>query len=249
MKALFIRILCQIRNDRRTMALMLLAPLFVVSLLYLMLDMTPDAPPGVQLPTYFEGFAYIFLVALVFMFTFIVSGMTFVGERMSGTLERMLMTPVHRFQVAGGYILAYGLVAVIQTALLLLLCVYGFGIQVKGSVLLCACIMFLLAIVAVEMGSLVSIFAGSEFQVAQFIPILIVPQIFFTGLIPLDRFPYHLGNLCYIMPMYYAALPIEELMKSGSLSGNNPLWVCILLLWVVALFIANTLSLKRYRKL
>jgi ABC-2 type transport system permease protein len=109
--------------------------------------------------------------------------------------------------------------------------------------------MFLLAIVAVEMGSLVSIFAGSEFQVAQFIPILIVPQIFFTGLIPLDRFPYHLGNLCYIMPMYYAALPVEELMKSGSLSGNNPLWVCILLLWVVALFIANTLSLKRYRRL
>ena len=94
-----------------------------------------------------------------------------------------------------------------------------------------------------------SIFANGEFQVAQFIPVIIIPQIFFTGIIPLDMIPYGLGNLCYLMPMYYGAAPLKHIMQQGAGFMDILPWLGGLLLFIVLLFVINTLSLKKYRKL
>jgi len=78
--------------------------------------------------------------------------------------------------------------------------------------MLCILIMILLAFTAVSTGTLISIFANNEFQVVQFIPIIIIPQIFFSGLIPIDTLPFHLEILSYIMPVYYGCTALHNVM-------------------------------------
>ena len=301
MKAFLLRILKQLKNDPRTLALMLVAPFLIMSLIYLLLgdsdyrpvvatynmpssfteplttsaevktlqdtaladtwlesdsadavvwaeghticirvlesnsksgaaieavqetfsDMLPAGRVTIQTiygsqdDTYFASMAYVFLAVLAFFFTFIVSGMALVRERFTNTLERLLMTPIRRWQVVGGYVCGYGVVAMLQVVLIMLFTVYVLQVPVAGSIGLCLIVMLLLGICAVELGALVSIFANGEFQVAQFIPVIIIPQIFFTGIIPLDMMPYGLGNLCYLMPMYYGAAPLKHIMQQA----------------------------------
>lgn len=335
MKALLLRILKQLKNDPRTLALMLVAPFLIMSLIYLLLgdsdyrpvvatyempssftkplttsaevktlqdtaladtwlqkdsadaivwaeghticirvlesnsksgaaieavqerfsNMLPAGRVSIQTiygnqdDTYFALMAYVFLAVLAFFFTFIVSGMALVRERFTNTLERLLMTPIRRWQVVGGYVCGYGVVAMVQVVLIMLFTVYVLQVPVAGSIGLCLLVMLLLGICAVELGALVSIFANGEFQVAQFIPVIIIPQIFFTGIIPLDMIPYGLGNLCYLMPMYYGAAPLKHIMQQGAGFTDILPWLGGLLLFIVLLFVINTLSLKKYRKL
>ncbi|MDY4514277.1 MAG: ABC transporter permease, partial [Paludibacteraceae bacterium] len=327
MKALLLRILKQLKNDPRTLALMLVAPFLIMSLIYLLLgdsDYRPvvatyDMPSsftetlttsaevktlpdsaladtwlesdsadavvwaeghtlcirvlesnsksgaaieavqerfsnmlpagrvsiqtiyGNQDDTYFASMAYVFLAVLAFFFTFIVSGMALVRERFTNTLERLLMTPIRRWQVVGGYVCGYGVVAMVQVVLIMLFTVYVLQVPVAGSIGLCLLVMLLLGICAVELGALVSIFANGEFQVAQFIPVIIIPQIFFTGIIPLDMIPYGLGNICYLMPMYYGAAPLKHIMQQGAGFMDILPWLGGLLLFIVLLFVINTL--------
>jgi ABC-2 type transport system permease protein len=335
MKALIFRILKQLKNDPRTLAIMLVAPLLLMSLIYFLLsdndynarigvydiqesfievlseevevkqlsdtseinsflkkdsvdavlwadgdgihtmvlennsksakamqavqralsemmpmgEFTTDSIYGSTDESYFSSMAYIFLTVVAFFFTFIVSGMALVRERFTNTLERLLMSPIRRWQIVGGYIGGYGTAAVIQGVLIILTSIYVLSVPVAGSVWLCILIIVLLSVCAVETGALVSIFANSEFQVAQFIPILVIPQIFFTGIIPIDIIPYRLGNLCYIMPMYYGATPLKEIMVKGAGFVDVLPWLLGLVVFIVILFIVNTLSLKKYRKL
>ena len=335
MKALLLRILKQLKNDPRTLALMLVAPFLIMSLIYLLLGDSDYRPVvatynmpssfteplttsaevktlqdtahantwlesdsadaivwaeghticirvlesnsksgaaieavqetfsemlpvgrvtiqtiyGSQDDTYFASMAYVFLAVLAFFFTFIVSGMALVRERFTNTLERLLMTPIRRWQVVGGYVCGYGVVAMVQVVLIMLFTVYVLQVPVAGNIGLCLIVMLLRGICAVELGALVSIFANGEFQVAQFIPVIIIPQIFFTGIIPLDMIPYGLGNLCYLMPMYYGAAPLKGIMQQGAGFMDILPWLGGLLLFIVLLFVINTLSLKKYRKL
>ena len=199
--------------------------------------------------SFFESMAYVFLALVVFMFTFVVSGMAIVGERTTHTFERMLMTPIRRWQIVAGYILGYGAFAVLQSIIVMLTAKYVLNVAIVGSFWLCLVILILLAMCAVALGTTVSSFANSEFQVMQFIPLLILPQIFFTGIIPLELIPYGLDKLCYIMPVYYACTPLKAIMVQGS--GLTDLWPWLLAeLAVLALFfIINTVSLRRYRQL
>ena len=335
MKALLLRILKQLKNDPRTLALMLVAPFLIMSLIYLLLgdsdyrpvvatydmpssfteplttsaevktlqdtaladtwlesdsadavvwaeghtlcirvlesnsksgaaieavqetfsDMLPAGRVTIQTiygsqdDTYFASMAYVFLAVLAFFFTFIVSGMALVRERFTNTLERLLMTPIRRWQVIGGYVCGYGVVAMVQVVLIMLFTVYVLQVPVAGSIGLCLLVMLLLGICAVELGALVSIFANGEFQVAQFIPVIIIPQIFFTGIIPLDTIPYGLGNLCYVMPMYYGATPLKLIMQQGAGLAEVWPWLAALVGCIIVLYMVNTLSLKKYRKL
>ncbi|MEG1556632.1 MAG: ABC transporter permease, partial [Bacteroidales bacterium] len=287
MKAFIIRILQQIRNDKRTLALLLFAPLLVMTLVYFLLgnsdykgkigiynipapltsilkkkttiteltdtnkidkmlkkdsvdavlwmegtnlrlrilesnSKTAIAVKAIQeslselMPmgsfkiemlygspddNMFDSLAFVFLGFLSFFFTFIVAGMALVRERFSQTLERVFTTPVRRYQIVGGYMLGYGILTAVQGLLIILFAIYVLEVPLAGSLWLCILVMVLLAFTAVATGALVSIFANSEFQVVQFIPIVVIPQVFFTGLIPLETIPYGLGKLCYLMPV------------------------------------------------
>lgn len=218
-------------------------------------DMNPQAGMdakfvyGSEDDSTFDTFGYVFLGIFSFFFVFIISGIALVRERSSGTLERLLMTKIRRAEVIMGYTIGYGVFAIIQAVLIVLYSVFVLGVHCEGSALWVVLIMVLLAVSAVSFGAMLSIFANSEFQVLQFIPIVLVPQIFFSGLVPLDTIPYGLGNICYITPVYYGCTAIKRIMVEGG--GLSVIWpfILALLAYTTVLCLINTVALKKYRKL
>lgn len=196
-----------------------------------------------------DSLSFVFLGVISFFFVFILSGMSFVRERFSQTLERTLMTPISRLQVIGGYTLGYGTFSALQSILIVLFSVYVLKLQLNGSVLLCILIMVLLAFAAVSMGALASIFSNNEMQIVQFIPIVIIPQIFYSGLIPLDTIPFGLGNLCYATPIYYGCTCLQKIIIYGKGFSEILPWMLGLLGYIGILFVINVFALKKYRRI
>ena len=123
----------------------------------------------------------------VFFFVFLISGMALLKERTMGTMERMLATSVKRSEVVLGYMGGYGGYAIIQTVIIVLYSIYLLNMTIEGSMVWVFVISILLAMGALVIGMFISTFANTEFQMVQFIPLIIVPQIFFSGIIPLDN--------------------------------------------------------------
>ena len=197
--------------------------------------------------SFFESMAYVFLAFVVFMFTFVVSGMAIVGERTTHTFERMLMTPIRRWQIVAGYLWGYGAFAVLQSIIVMLTAKYLLHVSIMGSFWLCLVVLILLAMCAVALGTTISSFANSEFQVMQFIPLLILPQIFFTGIIPFELIPSNLDKLCYIMQIYYACTPLKDIMVQGVGFADVWPWILAEMVVLAIFFFINTFSLRRYR--
>lgn len=197
----------------------------------------------------FESIGYVFLALFSFFLVFIISGMALVRERSGGTLERLLMTPIKRGEVILGYTIGYGMFAIIQAILIVLYSLYVLKLSSVGNISWILLAMVLMAVTAVSFGAMISVFASSELQVVQLIPFTIIPQVFFSGLIPLDLIPYHLGNLCYIMPVYYGASAIKGVMVYGD--GILEIWPYILglICYSFVLYLLNTAALKKFRKL
>lgn len=196
----------------------------------------------------FDRLGYVFLALFSFFLVFIISAMALVRERSGGTLERLLMTPIQRAEVIMGYILGYGVFAIVQSILIVLYSIYILNLSLIGNIGWILLTMILLAVTAVSFGATISIFAQSELQVVQMIPFTIIPQVFFSGLIPLDLIPYHLGNLSYVMPIYYGASAIKEVMIYGG--GFFEIWGYLggLVLFTLLLIIINSHVLKRFRE-
>ncbi|WFR58707.1 ABC transporter permease [Anaerocolumna sp. AGMB13025] len=196
-----------------------------------------------------DSLSFVFLGVLSFFFVFILSGLSFVRERFGQTLERMLMTPIRRFEVIGGYTLGYGLLSAIQSIFIILFAVYVLKLQVEGSIFLCILVMILMSFSAVSIGALASIFANNELQMVQFIPVVLIPQIFFSGLIPLDTIPFGLGKFSFLTPIYYGCTSLEKVMIQGKGFMDILPWLLGSLAYIFVLFIINVLALKKYRKL
>lgn len=204
---------------------------------------------GYQGESTFDSLGYVFLALFSFFLVFIISGMALVRERSGGTLERLLMTPIKRRQVILGYTVGYGVFAVVQAILIVLYTVYVLKLNSVGHVGWIVLTMVLLAVTAVSFGAMISVFASSELQVVQMIPLTIIPQVFFSGLIPLDTIPYHLGNLCYIMPIYYGAEAIKGIMVYGSGFPQIYPYLFGLVAYSLVLYVLNTRALRKFRRL
>lgn len=184
----------------------------------------------------------------VFFFVFLISGMALLKERTSGTLERLLATPVRRAEIVYGYLISYGFVAVVQTLLIVLFTINVLNVQVAGSIFLVILTTLLLALVALALGIFMSTFAQSEFQMMQFIPLVVVPQIFFSGLIDLHAMADWAQWLANLLPMKYAASALTDVILKGAnfsdIAGN----LLALVIFIIILTIGNIVGLKRYRK-
>ncbi|CAJ1229151.1 ABC transporter permease [Lactiplantibacillus xiangfangensis] len=197
---------------------------------------------------YFAKMLPILMGFFVFFFVFLISGMALLKERTTGTLERLLATPVRRASIVFGYMLSYGILAVIQTILIVLVTVWMLGTEVVGSMASIIVINLILALVALAFGILLSTFANSEFQMMQFIPLVIVPQIFFSGIIPLDSMATWVKVISYIIPIKYAGDAVTDIMMRGTSIFDLGFDIGILLIFLVVLTLLNIIGLKRYRK-
>lgn len=197
---------------------------------------------------YFAKMLPILMGFFVFFFVFLISGMALLKERTSGTLDRLLATPVKRSSIVFGYMLSYGVLAVLQTILIVLVTVWMLGIEVVGNMISVIFINLILALVALAFGILLSTFANSEFQMMQFIPLVIVPQVFFSGIIPLDSMAAWVKDISYIIPIKYAGDAVTDIIMRGTSIWHLGFDIGILLIFLVVLTVLNIVGLKRYRK-
>lgn len=199
--------------------------------------------------SFFDVLSPILVGYFVFFFVFLISGIGLLKERMTGTLERLMSTPVRRGEIVLAYLTGFGIFAVIQTIIVVLYAVHVLDIAMVGSIWIVMLINLLLALVALSLGTLLSTFAASEFQMVQFIPIAVIPQIFFAGIFPLEGMANWLQAIARIMPMYYGADALKNVMYKGlgfsDISGD----ILALVLFAAIFIILNVLALKRYRTL
>lgn len=198
--------------------------------------------------TFFENFFPAFLGFFVFFFVFLISGVSLLNERTTGTLSRLLATPIRRSEIIMGYLIGYGGFAIIQTVLTVVFTITVFKIHLVGSIWLVFLTNLLLALVALTLGIFISTFANSEFQMIQFIPLIVVPQIFFAGLVPVDGMASWLQAIAHIMPLYYGANAMTDVVTKGAGLGDIGVNLLILVGFMVVLTMLNIVGMKRYRK-
>ena len=198
--------------------------------------------------TYFDTINPILIGFFVFFFTFLISGIGLLKERTSGTLERLLSSPIKRSHIIYGYIMGYGIFSVIQTFVVVIYAIYVLNIAVAGSIWLVLATTVLTALVALTFGILLSTFASSEFQMIQFIPLVIVPQVLFAGLIPISSMNIGLQYFAHLMPLFYTGQAMQDVMIKGFGIQDIYINLCILFGIFVVLLILNILGMKRYRK-
>lgn len=203
---------------------------------------------GSSKTNFFDKMMPTLMAFFVFFFVFLTSGMALLKERTSGTLDRLLATPVKRSEIIFGYSLSYGLMAIFQTVLIVLFTIKVLNIEVVGSIWLILLTTFLLSLVAIAAGLLLSTFVKSEFQLMQFIPLVVIPQIFFSGLIPLDSLDTWAKVLSFIFPIKYAAEAISNVMMRGFTFTGIGIDLVVIILFIVVLTSVNIIGLKRYRK-
>jgi ABC-2 type transport system permease protein len=148
-----------------------------------------------------------------------------------------------------GYTLGFGVFAMLQSVILLCYVRFVLQMTITGSIVAAGFVMIMMSMSAVCIGAFCSIFANNEFQMMQFIPVVVIPQIFFSGLISLDTLPYHLGILSKIMPVYYACNALKDItIKGAGLDGVIP-DILALLLFICLFFVLNIFALKKYRRI
>jgi len=224
------RVLRQIRRDRRTAAMLLVLPCALITLLWWMfLDMPGDL---------FDEFGPGLLALFPFIVMFLVTSVTTLRERSTGTLERLLAMPMGKLDFLGGYALAFGLVAAVQAALAVALSVGILGLGVVGPVWLLGLVAVVDAILGSALGLFVSAFAQTEFQAVQFMPLFVIPQILLCGLfVPRDQMPDVLRAISNVLPLSYATDAMQHLTTSAS---TEEVWGD---LGIVAAFAVGALAL------
>jgi len=197
----------------------------------------------------FDTFSPILVGFFVFFFVFLISGIGLLNERTTGTLERLLATPIKRGEIVAGYLIGYGLLALIQTVIIVLFAINVLDMVLVGSIWTVMLINVIIALVALSLGILLSSFASSEFQMIQFIPIIIVPQIFFSGIFSIEGMADWLQVFANFMPLYYAADALKGVMYEGLSLSQISSNLYILLAFAAVFIVLNLFALKKYRKL
>lgn len=151
-----------------------------------------------------------------FFFTFLLSAVSFLRERTSGTLERLMASPLKRAELVMGYLVGFSFFALVQAVVILAFTVYVLNVRYTGNLATIFLITAMLVVVSVSLGLFVSAFARNELQAVQFIPIVLVPQIFLSGLlVPVDQLPGVLSAIAQILPLTYANEALRAVMIKG----------------------------------
>lgn len=201
------RVLTQIRRDHRTLAMLMLLPTLLMSLLWWMFKDTPTSV--------FDRIGPGLLALFPFFIMFLVTSVTTLRERSSGTLERLLAMPMGKLDFLFGYALAFGLMAALQSVIAVAVSVGLLDMSVRGPVWLLTLVAVADAVLGTALGLFVSAFAQTEFQAVQFMPAVVVPQMLLCGLlVPRNMLPGILEAISNVLPLSYAVDAMQTLVTS-----------------------------------
>jgi len=230
------RVLGQIRHDPRTVGLLLVVPSLLVGLvawIFTDTDVFADIGPA--------------MIALFpFIVMFLVTSIATLRERRSGTLERLFSMPLGKGDFILGYALAFGLLAVFQTAIVVSFAVWVCGLEIEGSIWLLFAVAVADALLGTALGLLASAFARTEFQVVQFMPLIVFPQILLGGIfIPRDQLPAGLEEISDWLPLSYAI----DALQAVAADSESAEWIMLRILaigaWIVGSIVVGSITLRR----
>lgn len=222
------RVLRQLSHDHRSVALMLVAPSLLVGLFAWLFVETPV----------FAQIGPTILALFPFVVMFLITSVTTLRERRSGTLERLLSTPLGKVDFVLGYAVAFGLAAMVQAGITVLFAVYVCGLEVAGPLWQLGVVAVVDALLGTALGLLASAFARTEFQAVQFMPVLVIPQIILAGVfMPRDQMPPVLSAISDWLPLSHAIDAVDAV--AAGLDG----WDVSGPLLVVVAFVAGSLLL------
>lgn len=230
------RVLRQLSHDPRSIALMLVAPSLLVGLFaWLFSDQE-----GV-----FDQFGGAILALFPFIVMFLITSITTLRERRSGTLERLMTTPLGKADFILGYALAFGLMAALQAIITVTFAVLACGLDVEGPIWQLGLVAVLDAILGSALGLLASAFARTEFQAVQFMPLIVFPQILLGGLfMPRDQMPDALYAISAWLPLSYAIDAVNA-VTAGDEAGEVILPLLIVTAFAVGSLIVASSTLRR----
>ena len=183
----------------------------------------------------------------IFFFVFLISGVSFLRERTTGTLERLLATPIRRYEVVLGYLIGFGVFTILQSAIISSYSIWVLEIYNVGNIGLILVISIVIALCALSFGMFISAFANNELQIIQFIPIIIVPQAFFAGIFPIRGMEEALQILSKCMPLTYAGEALRDVMTCGASIYDVAPDLLVLLGFTVVFGVLNVFALKKHR--
>ncbi|KQU33785.1 antibiotic ABC transporter permease [Rhodococcus sp. 05-2254-5] len=237
------RILRQLRADHRSVAMVLLVPSLLMVLLYFLYRDVP-APPNQQ--SSFDRIAITMLGILPFVVMFLLTSISMQRERSTGTLERLLTTPMSKMDLLASYGSAFSLAAVGQALLACALAFGLLGLDIEGSIGWVLVIAVLGAMLGVAIGLLCSAFARTEFQAVQFMPVVVIPQLFLCGLlVARDQMPSWLGAVSNLLPLSYLVDALQEISVHPDATRRMGADIAVVVMFTVAALTGAAATLRR----
>ncbi len=230
------RIIRQLTRDHRTMALIVVVPLVVMTLI------------GLSFPesNVLDYIAPALLATLALFFSFLLTGISFLRERSQGTMERLMASPVSRLDVVVGYLFGFFIFALTQSLIIVLFTIYVLDVHYSGDLWQIFVFQIVVITGAVNLGIFISTFARNEFQMVQFIPLIIIPQIFLSGVLwPVEQMPDYLQWLSKILPLTYAVDGLRDIMLAGKSLLDVGVELSVLVGFAVIISIVAAITLRR----
>ena len=230
------RIMNQLIRDRRTLALIVVVPLVVMTLIGLSF---PES--GVL-----DYIAPALLATLALFFSFLLTGISFLRERSQGTMERLMASPVSRVDIVVGYLFGFFVFALTQTLIIVLFTIYVLDVHYYGQLWQIFVFQIVIITGAVNLGIFISTFARNEFQMVQFIPLILFPQIFLCGVIwPVEQMPDYLQWLSAVLPLKYAVDGLRDIMLAGKSLLDVGFELAVLVGFAVVISVLAAFTLRR----
>lgn len=228
------RILSQLRHDPRTLALMVVAPCLLMTILKYVYQAQPQV---------FQHTAAAMLGVFPMLVMFLITSVATLRERTSGTLERLLILPITKGEFILGYAIAFGIAAFFQSVIVSSVAIGPLGLKVAGSQLTLIFVAVLDALLGLSIGLFVSSFAKTEFQAVQFLPVVLLPQLLLSGLLaPVETMPGFFHFLSHFLPLTYSVDAMKKVMMGqGSFAHDFELIGVFLVLFLAS----GAMTLKR----
>jgi ABC-2 type transport system permease protein len=237
------RIMRQIAGDHRSVAMIVVVPSAIITLMYFMFV---DAPHRPGTPSPFNNACLIMLGIFPLIVMFLITSITMQRERVSGTLERILTTPLRRLDLLAAYGTAFSIAAAAQATLACLISFWFLGLDTAGSPMWVFMIAIINAILGVGLGLLCSAFARTEFQAVQFMPVVIAPQILLCGIIvPREVLPDWLQWVSNALPASYALEALQQVGAHSDLTTTAVRDIAVVVAFAVVALCLAAATLRR----
>jgi ABC-2 type transport system permease protein len=235
--AIATRIAREIRRDRRSLALIIGAPIIVMSLIGFSFQDEKSVLNEV---------APALIATMAMFFVFVLTGISFLRERSQGTLERLLSTAVSRSDLLLGYLAGFLIFALAQSIIILMYTLFVVDVDYAGKIWDITLILLIITIASVSMGIFISTFARNEFQVVQFIPLIIAPQIFLSGMIlPTSQLPSYFQVISRALPLTYANRALRDIMLRGASLTDVSTEIGVLALFAIGMLTAAAVTVRK----